>query len=99
MNVIRARHRERAAFILQAIVRFVLDRRASGLLLHVLRKAATLDHEAGNHTMKNQPIKESVIDIAQEVFDGDWCLIGKKLQGKLTKRRLKNHHFETLQNE
>src|SRR5258708_4587877 len=67
VDVVGARHGERAAFVLETVVRLVLDGRLRALLRHVLGKAAALDHEAGNDPMEDRAVEEFVLDVAQKV--------------------------------
>src|SRR5229473_2820304 len=69
IDVVGARHGERAAFVLEAVVRLVLDRRLRALLRHVLGEAAALDDEAGNDPMEDRAVEKSVVDVAQEIGD------------------------------
>src|ERR1700734_4419843 len=62
--VIGARHGERAALVLEAVVRLVLDRRLRLLLGHVFGEAATLDDEAGNDAVEDCLVEEFVVDVA-----------------------------------
>src|SRR5205085_7595109 len=50
--VVGARHRQRAARVLQAVRRLVLDRRLDLLLLHAGLEAAALDRAAGNDAVE-----------------------------------------------
>jgi hypothetical protein len=70
VDVIGARHRQRAALVLQAIVGLVFDRRLGFLLSHVLREAAALDDEPRNDAVKNGAIEKSIIDVAGKVGHG-----------------------------
>ena len=69
VDVVGARHGQRAALVLQAVVRLVLDGRLGFLLRHVLGEAAALDDEARNDAVKNRAVEESIVDVAQEIGD------------------------------
>src|SRR5690606_18109342 len=60
-------HGNGVAIVLQAIIRFVLDRLADGTLAHVRIEAAALDHESGNDAVEDQAVIMTSIGIAQEV--------------------------------
>src|SRR3984957_16639543 len=64
VDVVGARHGERAALVLQAVVRLVLDGRLRALLRHVIGEAAALDDESGNDPVEDRAVEESVVDIA-----------------------------------
>src|SRR5262245_16955793 len=52
VDVVGARHRQRAALVLEAVGGFVLDRLVAFLVLHVRGQAAALDHEARDHAVE-----------------------------------------------
>lgn len=60
-----ARHSQRATIILQAVVGFIFYRRTFvGLIFHVGRDTATLDHEIWYHAVKNSIHEIPFIDIS-----------------------------------
>src|SRR4030081_3922673 len=69
IDVVGARHGERAAFVLEAVVRLVLHRRLGALLGHVLGEASALDDEAGNDPVEDRAVEEFLVDVAQKVGD------------------------------
>src|SRR5687768_16341759 len=71
VQVVRARHRERAALVLEPVVRLVLDRRVAGLVLHVGRESAALDHESGNHAVEDRAVVVALVHVTQEVLRRD----------------------------
>src|SRR5271154_463879 len=95
VDVIGARHGERAALVLAAIVRLVLDRRVGLLLVHVFREAAALDDESRNHAMENRAVEESIIDIAQEIGDRQRRVFLEQLYGEIAQRGFKADHDGT----
>ena len=70
-----ARHGDGAAFVLQAVLRLVLDRFAGGGLHHVGHEAAALDHEAGDDPVEDQAVVEAVLHVLPEVGAGDGSLL------------------------
>lgn len=74
MRIRCARHGERAAPILEQIVRLVFDCSACLLWRERLGEAAALNHEAVNHTMKDGAVVEAIAHVAQEVFGRFRCI-------------------------
>src|SRR5580693_6833604 len=64
VDVAGARHRERTALVLDAVVRLVFDRRLRALLRHVFGEAAALNDESGNDPMEDGAVEEPVVDVA-----------------------------------
>lgn len=75
-----ARHRQGAAFVQQAVVCLIFDRRAWLLLLHIGSETAALQHKAGDHTMENSVVVEAVVDVIHKVFHRDGCFLVIKFQ-------------------
>src|SRR5882672_1393847 len=69
VDVVGARHGERAASILETVIRLVLHGWLRALLRHVLGEAAALDDEAGNDPMEDRTVEEPIVDVAQEIGD------------------------------
>src|SRR5271156_6322127 len=92
VDVVGARHRERAAFILQAVVRLVLDGRLRALLRHVFGEAAALDDEARNDPVEDRPVEEFVLDIAQKIGYRQGSLFVEKLYGEIAQRGFEADH-------
>src|SRR3984957_2577901 len=69
VDVVGTRHGERVAFVLEAVVRLVLDGRLRALLRHVFGETAALDDEAGNDPMEDRAVEEFVLDVVQKVGD------------------------------
>ena len=69
--------------LFQAVARLVLDRGplAFLLLLHLIRHPAPLDHEAGDDAVEDQVVVEPVVDVLEEVLDGDRGLVRVELEG------------------
>lgn len=65
------RHGEGADFVLEAIVRLVLDLGTGGFLLHVFGHAAALDHETPDNAMEDCAVVEAVIHVGEEILDRD----------------------------
>src|SRR5699024_1432048 len=82
IGIRRARHGQRAAFILQAIAGLVLDgwTPARGFFI-VLGIAASLDDETGNDTMKDSAIVEVFLDIFEEIGNRLRRLVFEHLYG------------------
>src|SRR6202789_1879881 len=90
--VVGARHRERAAFILQAVVRLVLDGRLCALMRHVFGEAAALDDEAWNDPVEDRPVEEFVLDIAQKIGNRLGSLFIEELYGEIAQRGFEADH-------
>ena len=78
VRIVGARHRERAAPILDAVVGFVLDRRARRLLLHVLGHAAALHDEARDHAMEDGAVEMAGVDVVEEVLHRDGRVLRRR---------------------
>ena len=70
MRSLGARHGEGVFVVFQAVLRFVFNRGAGGLFLHVFVHAAALNHEAFNHTVENKAVVETVFHVLFEVGGG-----------------------------
>src|SRR5829696_8197589 len=86
-----AGHGEGAAVVGDAVVRLVLDRRPGGLLLHVGSEAAALDHEAGDHPVKDRAVVLAGFHVVEEVLDGLRSLAGVELDHDLALGRIQLH--------
>ena len=82
---------------------FVLVGFVGIFLLHVLRESAALDHESVHDAMKNQPVIEFFIYIAEKVFDRTGNLVRPTISIEIVIKQdiallLKavNHHIVTL---
>ena len=60
------------------------------LLLHAGLEAAALDHEVGDDAVEDGAVVELVVDVAEEVRDGDRGLVGVQLD--LDGARASLHH-------
>ena len=80
IHVLRTSHGDGAAHVVQAIVRFVLDRGLGGLLVQAFAEAAALDHEAGNDAVEHGAVIKAAVDVAEEVLDADRCLFRFELE-------------------
>src|ERR1700722_5856862 len=96
VDVVGARHGERAAPVLQAVVRLVLHGRMSALLRHVLGEAAALDDEAGNDTVEDGAVEEFILDVAQKIRDRQGRLLFKQLDGEIAQRGFEADHVGSL---
>jgi len=73
-----ARHGQGAHLVAQPVAGLVLDRVAGGLLGHVGGEAAALDHEAGDHPVKDGAVEEAVVHVLHEVGHGLGGLVGEQ---------------------
>ena len=80
MRVGSARHGDGVGVVAQAVRRLILNRRIDFLLLHAGLKAAALDHEIGNHAMKNGAVVKAAVHIFQKIFHGIRGFFGIQLQ-------------------
>ena len=69
MRVGGSGHGNRPAVVPAAPVRLVADGRAGLQLLEFLGEASALNHEAGNHPVKDGAVVETVTDVGEEVLD------------------------------
>jgi len=60
----------RAFYVLQAVVRLVVDRGVGRLLLHAGLEAAALNHEAIDDAMKYGVVIVAFLHIVKKVLDG-----------------------------
>ncbi len=81
MRVHGAGHGDGADFVADAVVGFVLDRRAGVLLAHAGLESATLDHEVVDHPVEDGVVVVAVTHILLEVLDCLRCLVGEEFQG------------------
>ena len=72
------RHGDGSAFVLQAVIGFVLYRRLGGAFVVILVKAAALIHKTLDHAMEDSAIVSAVINVCQKVFHGVGRLVGKQ---------------------
>ena len=87
VGVLSPRHRNGAALIFQAVVRFVIDGGLSRLLFHVGGKSAALNHKIVNDSMENRAVVEATIRVRQKILDGLWRLVGIEFKCHLTDGR------------
>jgi hypothetical protein len=71
-----AGHGDRVGVVLEAVVRFIRDRRLARLLLHARSETAALNHEAGNHTMENRIVVVAGGNVIEEVLGRQGRLFG-----------------------
>ena len=81
MRVVGARHGDGVAVVLQAVVGFILDRRAGRLLLHARLEAAALDHEAVDDAVKDRAVVMAGLNVVNEVLDGFRRFVGIQFEG------------------
>jgi hypothetical protein len=58
-------HRQGAAGVFQTVVRFVLNRRFGGFLIHARLKTAALNHKAVDYTVENSVVVETFTTVVQ----------------------------------
>ena len=75
-----AGHGNGTEIILQAIIRLILDRLTSGLLLEIRVETATLDHEIVDNPVENCAVIESVAGILVKVLHRLWGFLGVQFQ-------------------
>src|ERR1700730_2383595 len=92
VDVVGARHGERAAFVLEPVVRLVLDRRLRALLGHVLGEGSALYDEAGNDPVEDRAVEEFLVDVAQKVGDRQWRLLFVELDREIAQRGFEADH-------
>src|ERR1700722_15602610 len=92
VDVVGARHGERAALVLDAVVRLVLDGRLRALLRHVFSEASALDDEAGHDAVKDGAVEEAIVDIAQEIGNGQRGILLEELDGEIAQRGFEADH-------
>src|SRR5690606_7132009 len=61
-----ARHGQRVAVVLQAVIGFVLNGSLGGFLFHVGIETAALNHEVVDDTMEDCAVVKAIVDIGQE---------------------------------
>ena len=81
-----ARHRDGAARVWQAVIRFVFHRHVGRLLLHIRSKAAALHHKARDHAMENRVVIKTAVDVINEVFHGRRRFLAVQLQLNISRR-------------
>jgi len=81
MGVGRARHGDGVGAVLQAIAGLVLNGRAGGLLLHVGREAAALNHEAVDDAVEDRAVVMAVPGVLEKVGDRVGGGLGVEFQG------------------
>ena len=64
---------------------------------HVGEHAAALDHEARDHAMEDQPVEEAIIDIGEEILDGDRRLGGIQFEREGAQRGFETDHVMFFQ--
>ena len=72
MRIGAARHGDGSALVLQAVLRFVLDRRAGLFFAHVGGEAAALNHKTVHDAMEDGAIIMAFLGILQEVVNSTW---------------------------
>src|SRR5690606_33686345 len=77
---LRARQRDRAHLVPQAVVGLVLDRFARALLLHAGLEAAALDHEADDDAVEDHVDVLAGPYVGDEVLDRERRLLGVQFQ-------------------
>ena len=89
-------HGNAASDILQAIIRFVLDRAGRVLFLHLGLKTAALNHEAIDHPVKDGVIVVALFYISQKVGDRFGRFLSIQFQLDITEVGMKNYHIHAL---
>lgn len=81
MRVHGTSHGDAADLVGQAVVGFVLDRCASGLLLHARLETAALDHEVVDHAVEDGVVVVAAFHVLLEVRRGFRGFLFIELQG------------------
>jgi len=68
MRVGAAGHGDRAALVLQAVLRLVLDRLAGFLFVHAGGEAAALDHEAVDDAVENRAVVVAFLCVPEKIL-------------------------------
>ena len=68
MGITRASHGNRVLVVAKAVGGFVFNGFSGLLLLHARLKAAALNHETGDHTVKNRVVVKTVTNVLFEIF-------------------------------
>jgi hypothetical protein len=92
VDVAGARHRQRAAQVLESVRRLVADRRPGVLLFHARGEAAALHHETRNHAMEDRAVVVAVIDVLQEIRRGLGGFLGIELHREIAGTGLELEH-------
>ena len=74
-------HRDGVFVVFQAVLRFVLDGFAGFFFFHVGGHATALDHEVGDHAVKNHAVVEAVFNVLFEVGGGNRGFFVIQLEG------------------
>jgi len=94
VRVVGAGHRQRAAPVLEPVVRLVADRRTRGLLLHVGRQAAALDHEARDHPVEDRAVEMAGVHVVEEIAGGDRRFLVEQFDREAAERGFESDHGE-----
>src|SRR5205807_394207 len=92
VDVAGARHGERAAEVLQPVLRLVADRRARALVHEICGESPALDDEARHDAMKDRAVEVAVVDVALEVLDRDGRFLREQLHHEGAVRSLESDH-------
>jgi len=71
IGIVGSGHGDGASEILETIGGLIGDWGPGGFLLEVGGKAAALDHETLNHAVEDRAVEETILDILDEVLNGD----------------------------
>ena len=86
-----ARHGERAALVLQAVLRLVADRRMRALVAELRIEPAALDDEARHDAVKDRAVEMPLIDVAQKILHAERRLLGEELHRERAVRGLESN--------
>ena len=86
-------HRQRTAGVFQTVVRFVLNRRFGGFLIHARLKTAALNHKTVDYTVENSVVVETFTTVVQEVFNCFRRFVVKRLDYDIAMIGVESNHF------
>ena len=91
VRVTGAGHGNGAALVFQAIVGLVFHSLAGGLFVHARAQTAALNHEAGDHAVKDGIFIKAVVHILQKIGHGFGGLVLKKFNQDIAGRGFQQH--------
>ena len=68
VRITRTSHGDGVLVVTKTVIGFIFDRFAGLFLLHPGLKAAALNHETGNNTVKDRVVVEAIADVLFEIF-------------------------------
>ena len=91
MRFAGAGHGDCVLFVLEAVVRFVADGGAGGLLFQVGGEAAALDHEVLDNAVKHRAVIKTGFDVLHKVGRADGRFAGIKAHHDVAEAGFKLH--------